>query len=483
MSTGCFIGIDQGSSSTKTLAVGADGGVLVRIKKDVPPPFRQENRIEYDALALLGTVEEALNETVERLRDAGHVPRAIGLSCQRSSCLVWNEQSGEPLSPVISWRDMRGADLVSHLSADEKTLFESTGLPLTPYYSASKFRWLRDNMKPLAGSAVFGTLSSFLSQRLTGTKSAVIDHTNAARTQLMNIHTLDWDRSLIELFGLSGITLPRILPTAFDFGDIRTTAGSVPLLACIGDQQAAMLGQGVVERGDGGINYGTGGFLMVNTGKELVPVENLMASMHYSRRSDRCYLLEGSVNAVGDALAWLRNNFRLFSDFEELDDLCWQAATDTVAFIGLNGTGAPHWERAISSSFHGLTQRSTTADIIRGVVENIAFFMQDIMDAISGGGLEPRRFAVSGGLSALSYLTQIQADIFGKELLVSTEQEVSARGAAFLAGLACNVWTSAEIKRMAQQAEVITPRQNAGVGKRYRRWKELHRMTAELDLL
>jgi glycerol kinase len=482
MSDDCFIGIDQGSSSTKALVISVEGQVLFRTKKALPSPIRDGTRIEHDPLEILKTVQDVLREAILSLQASGSMPLGIGLSCQRSSCLIWNEATGEPLSPVISWRDTRGLDIVRQWTSDAAIIFEATGLPPTPYYSASKFRWLKDNVAAARkGPTVFGTLSSFLTQRLANSHRAVIDHTNAARTQLMNIHTLDWDPKLLSLFGLSGIKLPEVRPTATPFGALQTAAGELPLLACIGDQQAAMLGLGVLDQGDGGINYGTGGFLMVNTGPELVPAKGLMASVHYSTETERRYLLEGSVNAVGDALEWLRSRIHLFSDYEGLDDLCWQATTDVVAFIGLNGTGAPHWESDISSSLHGLTGASTSGDIIRGAVENIAFFMKDIAEETRAAGFEPGSFAISGGLSSLSYLAQIQSDILGKELLVGAEQEVSALGAALLAGLAQGVWSPADIKRLAMPVETVAPRHNAGAEKRYRRWKELHRMTTTLD--
>lgn len=482
MPQNCFIGLDQGSSSSKALAISEEGQVLFQAKRPVPSPFPEEDRIEYAPLGILKSVEDVLAEAVQSVRMSGFVPAGIGLSCQRSSCLLWNESTGEPLSPVISWRDRRGAAVVEQLTPEAESVFETTGLPLTPYYSASKFRWILDN-SPAAGkeSGVFGTLSSFLVQRLTRAKRAVADHTHAARTQLMNIHTLAWDPMLLDLFGLSSIRLPDIVPVIQEFGQVSTAAGPVPLLASAGDQQSAMTGLGVLEPGDGGINYGTGGFLMVHTGKDLVPAKGLMASVHYSTEHARHYLIEGSVNAAGDALEWLRSRMRLFADYGEVDDLCWQAATDVVAFIGLNGTGAPHWERAISSSIHGLSSAGTAADIVRATVESIAFFIKDIAGAITAAGRTPRSYAVSGGLSALSYLVQVQSDILGSDLRVRADQEVSALGAAFLAGMAHGTWTAAHLKKMGPPAETVSPRHNAGAEKRYRRWKELHRMTKMLD--
>jgi glycerol kinase len=482
MPQSCFIGIDQGSSSTKALALSRDGQVLFQTKKALEPAFRDGLRVEQDPLAILASVQEVLDEAVLYLRSANVAIAGIGLACQRSSCLAWEESTGKPVSPVLSWRDTRGADYVQSINASSQRIFDSTGLPLTPYYAASKFRWLKDHMQETRGPGiVFGTLSSFLCQRLTNADHAFIDHTNAARTQLMNIHSCAWDQELLALFGLTDIRLPAITPTLHNFGTIQSGAEKIPLLACIGDQQAAMAGLGILEKNDGGINYGTGGFLMVNTGSSLVPVAGLMASIHYSTDQTRHYLVEGSVNAVGDSLEWLREQLHVFKEYAELDDLCWQAATDVVAFIGLNGTGSPHWERSITSSIHGLTTASTAGDIVRSAVESIAFFMKDIATAAGKSGLEPVSFAVSGGLASLSYLVQVQSDILGRDLRISAEQEVSALGAALLAGLSLGVWSSKDIKRLVPRGEEVQPRHNAGAEKRYERWKELHRMTKQLD--
>lgn len=478
MAAGCFIGIDQGSSSTKTLAVSLDGQVLYRTRKELSPPVREDRKVEQDPREIFGSVEAALNETLQTL--AGRPILGIGLSCQRSSCLVWNEATGEPLSPVLSWRDTRGTDLVDQLAAGKERIFNTTGLPLTPYYSATKLRWLLQHLPAAsAPGVVFGTLSSFLTQRLTGAGKALIDHASAARTQLMNIHSLAWDPVLLSLFGLEGIRLPEIVPTAFAFGTVA--AAGAPLLACIGDQQAAMVGLGVLEKEDGGINYGTGGFLMVNTGAGLVSVPGLMASVHYSTEQTRTYLIEGSVNAVGDALEWLRSRFGLFREYPEVDDLCWKALDDVVAFVGLNGTGAPHWEPGISSSLHGLTAESTPADIVRAAVEGIAFFMKDINEAIRSAGIHPRSFVVAGGLSAVTYLVQLQADLLSTRARVSAMPDASALGAALLAGLRQGAWTVSDIRTMTALGEVVEGEDNPGATRRYRRWKELHRITAELD--
>jgi len=482
MAKECFIGIDQGSSSTKALVLSAEGQELFRTRRELAPPRRENERVEHDPLEMLTSVQEVLNEAAHNAKSAGHAVLGIGLSCQRSSCLIWNTSTGEPLSPVISWRDTRGRDFIGQIEKENPRIFEATGLPLTPYYSASKFRWLKENI-PAAqeNTTVFGTLSSFLAQRLTGADRAEIDHTNAARTQLMNIRSLAWDEELIRLFGLSGIRLPDIVPTCRAFGLVETDAGEFPLLACIGDQQAAMVGLGVLEKDDGGINYGTGGFLFVNTGAELISAKGLMASILYSSDHDRSYLLEGSVNAVGDALEWLRTRIGLFKEYTDVDDLCWKAATDVVVFTGLNGTGAPHWEASLSGAMQGLSADSSGADIVRGAIEGIAFFMTDIIEAMRSAGVDPRSFVVSGGLSQLSYLTQFQADMLGKDLFVSAEQEASALGDALLAGLGLGTWTIAGICGMVRRGEEVTGEKNPGAEKRYRRWKELHRMTRELD--
>ncbi len=485
MSQECFIGIDQGSSATKAVVLSAAGQVLFNTRQDLPPPFRDGLRIEQDPRQLLTSVREVLDESIRQVQGSGVSIIGIGLSCQRSSCLVWDESTGEPQSPLLSWRDTRGMDIVRRLAQQGPMIFRQSGLPLTPYYSASKFRWLRDNLaagKP--ADIVFGTLSSFLVQQLTNSKQALIDHTNAARTQLMSIHTLTWDSELLEAFGLTGIRLPGIRPTAHGYGKVQTAAGAIPLLASLGDQQAAMLGLGVLARGAAGINYGTGGFLMVNTGKALVPAPGLMASVYYSNDREQRYLLEGSVNAVGDALEWVRSRLGLFKEYSEVDDLCWKAATHVTAFIGLNGIGAPHWEAEMASAFHGLESESTSADLVRAVVEGVAFFMKDIADAMLTAGVEPVSFILSGGLSSLSYLVQIQADILSKDISISAAREASALGAALLAGMQQGTWTAEDITRMmTPQGETVHGEPNPGLARRYRQWKELHRMTRELNRL
>lgn len=479
---GCFIGIDQGSSATKAVAVSSTGQILFQTRKDLPAPLRDGERIEQETEDILRSVVDAVNEAVRTVRDSGIPVLGIGLSCQRSSCLAWNDTSGAPLTRVISWRDTRGQEFIERIRERGPAIHRISGLPLTPYYSASKLRWIRDNIETAKQpDAVFGPLSGFLASRLTGNAEYVVDHTNAARTQLMNIRNLAWDEELLATFDLSGIRLPKIVPSAYDFGKIRTPAGDVPLLACCGDQQAAMIGLGVLEKGDAGINFGTGGFVVMNTGDEFAPAERIMASVHYSSENEVRYLLEGSVNAVGDALEWSRTNLGLFKDYGEVDDLCWRATTDTVAFIGLNGTGAPHWETNISSAFHGLGPESTSADMVRAVVEGFVFFVKVIAEEIRKSGIEPRNFVLAGGLSPLTYLNQIQADILKTDVRVSAVGEASALGAAFLAGMRHGTWKAADLRIMTAQGEVMKGEENPGLERRFRRWTELHRMTRELD--
>jgi glycerol kinase len=482
MPTGCFIGIDQGSSATKAVVVSTDGQILYETRKDLPLPLRDGARVEHEGEEIFRSVMDALNESVQAVQGFGVPILGLGLSCQRSSCLAWSAATGAPLTPVISWRDTRGSELIGSIRDREDVIRRKSGLPLTPYYSASKLRWIRDNSEAAQQTdALFGPLSSFLVRRLIGQGPDALDHTNAARTQLMNISTLAWDEELLGLFGLTGMRLPPIVPSAHAFGTVQTPAGDVPLLACIGDQQAAMLGLGVLEQGDGGITFGTGAFLAVNTGATLVPAQNLMASVHYSNEKDLHYLLEGSVNAAGDALEWARTHLGLFKEYGDVDDLCWRAATDTVAFIGLNGTGTPHWETNISSAFHGLTPESTTADMVRAVVEGFAFFIKDIAEEVRKSGIEPRNFVLAGGLSPLTYLCQIQADILKTSVRVSVGREASALGAAFLAGMQHGVWKPDDLRRMASQGESVVGEANPGLERRYKKWKELHRMTRELD--
>lgn len=476
MKTGCYIGIDQGSSSTKAVALGIDGVVLAEARRDLSPPLREGPRIEQDPGEILRSLRSVIDAVVGDPGLAGKPVLGAGLSCQRSSCLVWDPGTGAPLSPVLSWRDTRGRALVDGLAPSAETVFERTGLPLNAYYSASKLRWLLDAVpEARKEDAVLGTLSSFLCQRLTGATVPLIDHTHAARTLLMDIRSLAWSRDLIGLFGLSGARLPEIVPTGHDFGPVDTPAGPVPLRASIGDQQAALLGLGILCSGQGGINYGTGGFLMVNTGPAIRMVPGLMTSVFHSGSDTVSYLVEGSVHAAGDGIDWVRTHLGLVTGQGGLERLCRTARTEVVVFLGVNGTGAPHWEREIESGLCGMTADSTAADIVRGAVEGIAFFVADIAGALDSSGMLPEHFTVSGGLSSLSYLVEAQAALLDRPLAVSSAQETSALGAALLAGMHAGTWTERECRRFTAPARPVTPLADRRLRERYRRWHDLHR--------
>ncbi len=482
MAKACFIGIDQGSSATKTLAVDGAGQVLTVSRRKLGPPFRDHDHVEQDPGEIVQSIRESLRETIGYAQSAGFTVQGAGLSCQRSSCLVWDQETGKPLSPVLSWRDLRGAALVRGLAPEGPRVFARTGLPLTPYYSAAKFRWLRENVPAAEPSpAVFGTLSSFQVRMLTGAHQDRIDHANAQRTQLLNVRTLAWDPEQLALFGLSGVTLPAPTPTCTEFGEIVLLRPHIPLLACTGDQQAALFGLGVLEPGDGGINYGTGGFLLAPTGNDPPDVPGLMRSVFFTTPCSRSDAIEGSVNAVGDALAWLRDRFGFFSDLTTVDALCSQAQGDAVAFLGLNGIGAPYWEEDCSTAFAGLSAESGPAEIVRAVVEGIAFFLRDIADRIAAAGLAPARYTVSGGLANLKALVRAQANILGRELRISSEQEASALGAAFLAGMQYGAWTPATLRAMTRHNEIVMPQADPGLERRHRRWRTLHQAVRELD--
>ncbi len=481
MEKGCLIGLDQGSSSTKAVVLDRTGAVLFRARRDLSPAVRDGLRVEQDPGEVLASVQQALDEAANAAHAAGHSLLGIGLSCQRSSCLAWDEGTGTPLSAVLSWRDTRGSGLVRGLLPQSSLVFERSGIPLTPYYAASKLRWLQENLPPARGGiAVLGTLSSFLCQRLTGSAKPLIDHTNAARTQLMAVGSLAWDRELISLFGLEEARLPEIVPTARHYGMVRTRQGPVSLLASLGDQQAALLGLGVLDQGQGCINYGTGGFLMVSTGRELRPVKGLMASVLCSTDDAVLYLVEGSVNAVGDGLEWLRANLGLYQDPSELEGLCRAARSEVVVFLGLNGIGAPHWEEEVPSAIQGLGPESTQADIVRGGVEGIAFFMADIAAALENAGIEPSTYTVSGGLSSLSYLLEAQTALLGRPLFVAGDQEASAAGAAVLAGVSRGIWTLQDRPRPKREASTVPTLRDPNLRKRYKLWQKTHRNAVSL---
>lgn len=438
MSKGIVLALDQGSSSSRVLAVESSGRVLARVQRPLKAHYPKPGWVEHDAEEIFRTQTRALDEILKGLPASANIVGA-GLAAQRSTVVLWDRETGKAPCRVPSWQDGRAVSVVAPLQGRQAEAHEKTGLYLTPYYSAPKIRWLLDH-EPAArklldqGRLMIGPVSSYLIWRLTGGKVFAADPSMAQRMMLFNLRTFDWDPGLLELFNIPRACLPEIRPSAGAWGEIERCGRKFELRACLGDQQSATLGLGGVSEGSSVANYGTGAFLLLNTGARQHRIPGLLTSVGWSREgAPPVFLEEGTVHAAGTSFDWLRDNLGLLKKNSDIDRLCRASKRRVWALPAIGGLGAPRWDYQTRTAFFGLDSQTRPEDLVRGVAEGLAFFISDIAGAMRGGGLQLREVRASGGLSRVSYLLQFQADLLGLPITRCREAEVTALGAASLA--------------------------------------------------
>lgn len=432
------LALDQGSSSSRALAFDRKGRLVASAQLPVKTFHPQAGWVEHDALDLARAQERALDLLLARLAKKTRVV-AAGLACQRSTVVLWDRRTGHPVCRAPSWQDGRAAAVVAALVGRQAEAHDTTGLYLTPYYSAPKIRWLLDNVPAARALAEAGALcaapvGSFLIWRLTKGEVYAVDPSLAQRMMLLNLRDLGWDAGMLGLFGLDRAILPCLQPSAAAWGVVERGGRRFPLLACLGDQQAAMLGLGGGATGASVANYGTGAFFLHNTGPAQHRIPGLLTSIGWQAPSgESCFLQEGTVHAAGTSFDWLRENLRLLPKGQDVEKACRNSKQRVFALPAIGGLGAPRWDYTTKTTFFGLNSQTAADDLVRGIAEGLAFLMADIVNAMRAGGLAPAMARVSGGLSRIDYLMQFQADITGLELQRSAQTEATALGVAALA--------------------------------------------------
>ncbi len=438
-----LLAVDQGSGSSRVLAFDRHGRVLAQATRPLTTRSPRPGWVEHSPDELLRGVKSALMAVVSAL---GRDPLGVGLSAQRSTIVVWERATGRALSPALSWQDRRAADVCDDWSRWAGQVRRVTGLVLSPHYAAPKLRWLLDRIpnaqrRAERGELLCGTVNTFLLWHLSQGRLYVTDHTHAARMLLMNLASLQWDAGLCDRFGIPLAMLPAISPTVAEFGDISVGVRRVPVFASIGDQQAAAFGQGGTRQGDLCLHYGTGAFALLHTGHTPVRARGLLTSLAWSFGSQRAYVLEGAVNAVGSGLTWLQQTLTLPRDLRSLDRLATRSR-DPVPFLpALAGLAAPYWEPRAAGIAAGFTLASRPPDVVRGFLEGVAFLLARVVEA-KPRDLKLARITASGGLADLSVLLQAQADFLGFPVRRARRRETSAWGAAALCGVGAGVWRS-----------------------------------------
>jgi len=445
-----ILSIDQGTTSSRAIRFDRDGAILAISQQEFPQIYPQNGWVEHDPEAIWTSTLE----TARAAMDDGVT--AIGITNQRETIIVWDRASGAPIHNAVVWQDRRTAELCAAMKADdmEGEVQARTGLLLDPYFSASKLAWILDHVpgareRAERGELAAGTVDSFLLWRLTGGRVHATDITNAGRTMLFNIHTRAWDVELLRLFGIPDAILPSVHANTHLFGesDPAIFGRAIPIAGMAGDQQSALIGQACFSPGMVKSTYGTGCFMLVNTGNTARTSQNrMLTTPAYQIGDDMAYAIEGSIFVAGAAVKWLRDKLGLIGASEETEALARAANPDhgvyvVPAFVGL---GAPYWEPDARGLICGLTLDSTAADVVRATLESIAFQTRDLAQAMMRDGAPaPSAIRIDGGMSQNSWFAQTLADIVGTSVERPASHETTALGAACLAGITTGVFASA----------------------------------------
>ncbi|MCA0151961.1 glycerol kinase GlpK [Winogradskyella vincentii] len=452
MSNKIILALDQGTTSSRTIAYNSEGKPIATAQQDFEQLFPKNGWVEHDPEAIWQSQLKTINEVFTKGTSANDVA-GIGITNQRETTIVWNKETGEPIYNAIVWQDRRTASYCDELKStgQEELIQEKTGLIIDAYFSATKLRWILHNVPGVTdlaknGKLCFGTVDTWLIYKLTKGKVFVTDVSNASRTMLFNIHTLKWDDELLELFEIPKSVLPEVKSSSEVYGHAEIFDHKIPICGIAGDQQAALFGQLCTKKGMVKNTYGTGCFLLMNTDKKPVKSQNnLLTTVAWQINGKTQYALEGSVFVGGAAVQWLRDGINLIDDASEIEALASSVPdSDNVVVVpAFTGLGAPYWDPYARGSIMGISRGTTKGHIARATLEGIALQVYDIVKAMeSDSNMHITELRVDGGATANNLLLQIQSDIFDCDVVRPTNLETTALGAAYLAGLAVGVFKS-----------------------------------------
>ncbi len=474
-----ILALDQGTTSSRAIVFERSGRVAAVAQREFPQVFPRPGWVEHDAREIWASQLAVAREAVKHVGGAGAIG-AIGITNQRETVVLWDRKSGEPLANAIVWQDRRTAGRCDQLRARGKTplIQRKTGLVLDAYFSGTKLEWLLDNVpgaraRAEKGELAFGTIDSWLVWNLTGGRVHATDASNASRTLLFNLHTLDWDEELLGLFNIPRSVLPQVLPSSGRFGETSPAllGGAIQITGVAGDQQAATFGQACFAPGMAKNTYGTGCFMLMNTGAVAVPSRNkLLTTIGWMGPADAAhrtaYCLEGSVFMAGATIQWLRDGLQMIQTAPEVEALAGLVPDtgDVYLVPAFAGLGAPDWDGYARGTLVGMTRGTTRAHIARAALEAIALQVADVFGAMAkDSGIELEQLRVDGGACNNNLLMQMQADFLGVPVVRPRVTETTALGAAYLAGLAAGFWQdAAEIASQWEVEHRFEPRMSAG---------------------
>lgn len=465
------LALDQGTTSTRAIIFDKSGAAVACAQQEFKQLYPRPAWVEHAPNDIMGSVVGVISEALVRAGLTAAEISAMGITNQRETTFVWDKKTGKPVCNAIVWQCRRTADYCEKLKADgfAEKIYNKTGLVPDAYFSATKIKWILDNIEGARaraerGELLFGTVDTFILWQLSKGRIFATDYTNASRTMLFNIHSLEWDVELLRLFDIPRCMLPEVKPSGYRYGETdKSFFGSpIPICGVAGDQQAALFGQACFKAGDVKNTYGTGCFLLMNTGRRAVKSRNGLVTTLAAGLTDKPdYVLEGSVFVGGAVVQWLRDEMKAIATAEDSERLARSVEDSGGVYVvpAFTGLGAPYWDAEARGTITGITRGTTTAHIVRAALEAIAYEVCDLVTAMEkDSGMKLTRLAVDGGACANDFLMQFQSDILSCEAVRPKVAETTALGAAYLAGLCKGVWNGTEeIKQNAAADKIFTP--------------------------
>ena len=475
------LSIDQGTTSSRAILFDKSGQKIQIAQREVKCLFPNSGWVEADALSIWVSVMDVINEVLIKANLTIDDIDSIGLTNQRETTVVWNKKTGMPVYNAIVWQSRQSADICEALNDKKELIHQKTGLLINPYFSASKVRFILDhieNGQKLAesGELLFGTIDSWIVYKMTMGKTHATDVTNASRTLLFNINEMKWDEELCKLFNIPMCMLPTVRPSAFDYGELSFLRSDVHITGVIGDQQAALFGQTCFEAGESKNTYGTGCFLLVNTGDKPVLSKNgLLTTVAWQIGNEVTYALEGSVFIGGAVVQWLRDEMRLIHHSGDSEKVALESPSGEIYIVpAFTGLGTPYWDDDARGAVFGLTRGTNKSQFVRAALEAIAYQCKDVVEVMQKETNQTiKNLKVDGGATKNGYLMQFQSDILHTVIKLPRCLETTALGAAYMAGLTTGYYANLEsIKKIHEYQAIYTPKMaKKEINRLYKGWK------------
>jgi len=488
-----IMAIDQGTTSSRAIIFNKKAEIIASSQKEFPQIFPKSGWVEHDANAIWNSIQSVIAEVFIESGIKPNQIASIGITNQRETTVIWDKNTGLPIYNAIVWQSRQSADIANKLVSDgyKDMIHKKTGLVVDAYFSATKVRWILDNVpgaqeRAEKGELLFGTIDTWLVWKLTGGKVHVTDYTNAARTMLFNIKDLVWDKEILDILNIPKAILPEVKSNSEIYGktiDYHFYGGEVTISGLAGDQQAALFGQLAFDKGMIKNTYGTGSFIIMNTGENMeLSKNNLLTTIGYGINGKVYYALEGSIFIAGSAIQWLRDGLQLIKKSSETEQLAFDSKNNNEVYLvpAFTGLGAPYWNPNARGTIFGLTRGTTKEDLVKATLQSIAFQVRDIIDTMKiDANTEIPLLKVDGGAANNDYLLDFQANILGVKIARAENLETTALGAAFLAGLSVGYWKNLdEVKNLNSAGKLFVPTMTKDEREKlYKGWKRAVRAT------